>query len=225
MFINNSDDGNQVSLQFLRPPWTSVFNLYHECHTPTDIQVKPPSFILHLSESPWHNWPSMLVKGWAPQWVWPHPCLLLWTPGFISISEVLLGSWFMILKKYLSTQPKHTQILSPRFSPIYDLERSVDLRLLFDHRCYIHPEMILFRCQWVPLHPPSHKNPKLFRGVCSSFAEGGVSAVKIVNLIWCSEIVKIVNLVCTQNPDESAHSRRDLHFRLYFTLITLIYEG
>ena len=79
----------------------------------------------------------------------------------------------------------------------------------------------------IPLPPPSpsHKNPKLFRGVCSSFAEGGVSAVKIVNLIWCSEIVKIVNLVCTQNPDESAHSRRDLHFRLYFTLITLTYGG
>ena len=69
------------------------------------------------------------------------------------------------------------------------------------------------------------KSQLWFRGVCSSFAEGGVSAVKIVNLIWCSEIVKIVNLVCTQNPDESAHSRRDLHFRLYFTLITLIYEG
>ena len=69
------------------------------------------------------------------------------------------------------------------------------------------------------------KSQLWFRGVCSSFAEGGVSAVKIVNLIWCSEIVKIVNLVCTQNPDESAHSRRDLHFRLYFTLITLTYGG
>ena len=132
--VHNSEDGTQVSLQFLRPPWTSVFKLYHECHTPIDIQVKPPSFILHLSESSGHNWPSMLVKGWAPQWVWPHPCLLPWTPGFISISEVLLGSWFMILKKYLSTQPKHTQILSPRFSPIYDLEKSVGLRWLFDHR-------------------------------------------------------------------------------------------
>ena len=95
--VHNSEDGTHVSLQFLRPPWTSVFKLYHKCHTPTDIQVKPPSFILHLSESPWHNWPSMLVKGWAPQWVWPHPCLLPWTPGFISISEVLLGSWFMTL--------------------------------------------------------------------------------------------------------------------------------
>ena len=27
---------------------------------------------------------------------------------------------------------------------IYDLKRSVDLRWLFNHRCYIHPEIILF---------------------------------------------------------------------------------
>ena len=53
--VHNSEDGTQVSLQFLRPPWTSVFKLYHECHTPTDIQVKPSSFVLHLSESSGHN--------------------------------------------------------------------------------------------------------------------------------------------------------------------------
>ena len=29
----------KVSVQFLRPPWTSEFPLYHECHTPTEIQV------------------------------------------------------------------------------------------------------------------------------------------------------------------------------------------
>ena len=29
-------------------------------------------------------------------------------------------------------------------SMIYDLNRSVDLRWLFDHRCYIHPLMIMF---------------------------------------------------------------------------------
>ena len=38
----------------------------------------------------------------------------------------------------LSTQPKHKQILSPRFSLIYDLKRSVDLGWLFDHGCNIH---------------------------------------------------------------------------------------
>ena len=37
-----------------------------------------------------------------------------------------------------ATQPKHKQILSPRFSHIYDLKRSVDLGWLFDHRRYIH---------------------------------------------------------------------------------------
>ena len=37
------DEGNhdvvKVSVQYLRPPWTSEFPLYHECHTPTEIQV------------------------------------------------------------------------------------------------------------------------------------------------------------------------------------------
>ena len=95
-----------------------------------------PSFFIYL-KLPDDTTDHQYLQGWAPQWMWPNSRLLPWTPGFISISEVLLGSWFMILKKYLSTQPKHTQILSPRFSPIYDLERSVDLRWLFDHRRYI----------------------------------------------------------------------------------------
>jgi len=29
----------QVSVQYLRPPWTSEFPLYHQCRTPTEIQV------------------------------------------------------------------------------------------------------------------------------------------------------------------------------------------
>ena len=78
------------------------------------------------------------LQGWAPQWMWPHACLLPWTSGFLSIAEVLLGSWLLILIQYLSTQPKHKQILSPRFSLIYDLKRSLDLGWSFDHGCYIH---------------------------------------------------------------------------------------
>ena len=70
--------------------------------------------------------------------MWPHACLLPWTSGFLSIAEVLLGSWLLILIQYLSTQPKHKQILSPRFSLIYDLKRSLDLGWSFDHGCYIH---------------------------------------------------------------------------------------
>ena len=52
--VDNDDDGNddksdvKVSVQYLRPPWTSEFSLYHECHTPTEIQV-PTSSILSSS--------------------------------------------------------------------------------------------------------------------------------------------------------------------------------
>ena len=42
---DDKHDVVKVSVQFLRPPWTSEFPLYHECHTPTEIQVLtlPPS--------------------------------------------------------------------------------------------------------------------------------------------------------------------------------------
>ena len=36
---DDKHDVVKVSVQFLRPPWTSEFPLYHECHTPTEIQV------------------------------------------------------------------------------------------------------------------------------------------------------------------------------------------
>ena len=48
------DEGNhdvvKVSVQYLRPPWTSEFPLYHECHTPTEIQVLTSSTPLSSSE-------------------------------------------------------------------------------------------------------------------------------------------------------------------------------
>ena len=41
---NNDEDSNdnsdvKVSVQYLRPPWTSEFPLYHQCRTPREIQV------------------------------------------------------------------------------------------------------------------------------------------------------------------------------------------